>query len=60
MKIPTLVIHGMDDVAVLPSVLDGLDQYVKDLKIIKVEKASHWVMHDVPELIAKKIKENFI
>ncbi len=59
-KVPTIVIHGMDDVAVLPSVLDGLDEYVKNLKIVKVEKASHWVMHDVPELIAKNIKDYFI
>jgi pimeloyl-ACP methyl ester carboxylesterase len=59
-EVTTIVIHGMDDVAVLPSVLDGLDDYVKNLKIIKVEKASHWVMYDVPELIAKTIKENFI
>jgi pimeloyl-ACP methyl ester carboxylesterase len=59
-QVPTIVIHGMEDVAVLPSVLEGLDEYVKSLKIVKVEKASHWVMHDVPELIAKTIKENFI
>jgi epoxide hydrolase 4 len=59
-NVPTIVIHGMDDVAVLPSVLDGLEEYVKNLKIVKVEKASHWVMHDVPELIAKNIKDYFI
>jgi len=58
--VPTVVIHGMKDVAVLPSVLDGLDEYVKDLRIIKAENASHWVMHDVPELIVRTIKNFFI
>ena len=58
-KVPTIVIHGMKDVAVLPSVLDGLDDYVKDLAIIKAENASHWVMHDVPELIVDTITKFF-
>jgi len=58
-KIPTLVIHGMKDVAVLSSVLDGLSDYVKDLKIVRAENSSHWVMHDQPELVISSFKEFF-
>ena len=57
--VPTLVIHGMKDIAVLPSVLEGLEDYVSDLQIIRVENSSHWVMHDVPELIVSSFKEFF-
>ena len=57
--VPTLVIHGMKDVAVLPSVLDELSNYVSDLKVIRAENASHWVMHDVPELVISSFKEFF-
>ena len=57
--VPTLVIHGMKDIAVLPSVLDELSNYVSDLKVIRAENASHWVMHDEPELIVSSFKEFF-
>ncbi|NVM16348.1 MAG: alpha/beta hydrolase [Candidatus Lokiarchaeota archaeon] len=57
--VPTLVIHGMKDVAVLSSVLDGLSDYVNDLKIVRAENSSHWVMHDQPELVVSSFKEFF-
>lgn len=59
-EVPTVLIHGMKDIAVLPSVLDDLNEYVKDITIIKAENASHWVMHDVPELISRSIKKHFV
>jgi pimeloyl-ACP methyl ester carboxylesterase len=58
-EVPTLVIHGMKDVAVLSQVLDDLNQYVKNLKIVKSEKSSHWIMYDDPYLVISQIK-NFI
>lgn len=58
-NLPTLVIHGMKDVAVLPSVLEGLSEYVSDLKIIRAENASHWVIHDAPDLIVKTFMNFF-
>ena len=59
-KVPTVVIHGMKDVAVLPSILDDLPNYVQDLKIIRAENASHWVMHDDPNLVVSTIRDFFI
>jgi len=56
-EVPTLVIHGMKDNFVRPVVLEGLSEVVRDLKIIKVDKASHWVMHDAPEIVCSSIKE---
>lgn len=56
-EVPTLVIHGMKDNFVRPTILEGLSKYVKDLTIIKAEKSSHWVMHDEPEIVISSIKE---
>ena len=56
-EVPTLVIHGMKDNFIRPITLEGLSDYVKDLKIVKVENASHWVMHDAPELVSSSIRE---
>ncbi|MFW9939303.1 MAG: alpha/beta fold hydrolase, partial [Candidatus Thorarchaeota archaeon] len=58
-NIPTLVVHGMKDVAVLPSVLEELSEYVSNLKIFRVENASHWVIHDAPDEIIKFFMDFF-
>jgi len=42
---PTLVIWGMQDTALLPGNLDGLDAWVSDLTIEPIEEADHWVVH---------------
>jgi len=55
--VPTLVIHGMRDHAILPVTLEGLEDYVKDLKIIRSATGSHWMMDDKPELIISSIRE---
>lgn len=56
-KVPTLVMHGMNDIALTPKIVDGLEEYVKDLKIVKIENATHWVMKDAPEKVNSSIKE---
>ena len=58
--VPTLVIHGMKDIAILPGVLDGLEKYVKDLQILRPEDLGHSAMKEDPELVAKAFKEFFI
>jgi pimeloyl-ACP methyl ester carboxylesterase len=59
-KVPTIVIHGMKDVALLPSILDDLSKYVQELKIIRAENASHWILHDEPDLVVSTIRDFFI
>jgi epoxide hydrolase 4 len=49
--VPTLVIWGLKDTALLQGNLDGLDQYVKVLKIERVPEASHWVVHEQPATV---------
>ena len=56
-NVPTLVFHGMKDAALLPVILEGVERYVRDLKVLKIPNSSHWVMHEEPQLISTKILE---
>ncbi len=55
--VPTLVIWGEQDTALLTSNLDGLDQFVPDLTIRRIPDATHWVVHQKPELVNGYIRE---
>jgi pimeloyl-ACP methyl ester carboxylesterase len=56
-RVPTLVVWGMRDQALLPGNLDGLQVCVPDLRIERLPQASHWVMHEEPELLNRLIRE---
>jgi pimeloyl-ACP methyl ester carboxylesterase len=56
-SVPTLVIWGEADTALLPALLDGLDQYVEDLTIKRIPDGSHWVVHEQPEKVNNLIRD---
>jgi pimeloyl-ACP methyl ester carboxylesterase len=58
-RVPTLVIWGMRDSALLSGCLDGLEECVPDLKVVRVDDASHWIVHERPDLVNREI-ESFI
>lgn len=51
-RIPTLVIWGMRDPALLPVQLEGLEELVEDLQIDRVEDAGHFAPWEAPAEIA--------
>lgn len=53
---PTLVIWGMNDSALLPSQLDGLDAQVPKLTIVKID-AGHFVPWEKPEAVDDAIRQ---
>ena len=53
--VPTLVIWGERDQALLPALLDGLESYVPCLGVLRVPDASHWIVHEQPALVASAI-----
>lgn len=57
LEMPTLVIWGMKDSALLPVQLEGLDELVDDLRIVRVEDASHFVTWERPEAVTGAIRE---
>jgi pimeloyl-ACP methyl ester carboxylesterase len=55
-KVPTLVIWGMEDKALLPVQLEGLDELVDDLRIHRIPDAGHFVPWQKPEAVAEALK----
>lgn len=53
--IPTLVLWGMRDAALLPELVEGLEEYVPRLTLEKVPDASHWIVHEQPRLVAQRL-----
>ena len=49
--VPTLVLWGMQDRALLPSLLDGLEHWVPHLTLQRLEDASHWLVHEQPQRV---------
>ena len=52
---PTLVLWALDDSALLPGLLDGLDDYVPRLDVVKVPGATHWIVHEQPQRVIDEI-----
>lgn len=56
-RVPTLVIWGEKDTALLASNLDGLERYVPDLTIRRIPDGTHWVVREQPERVNACIRE---
>ena len=52
MRVPTTVLWGDADAALLPSLLDGLELFVRDLDLQRVAGATHWIIHEQPQRVA--------
>ncbi|MBU0669124.1 MAG: alpha/beta hydrolase [Alphaproteobacteria bacterium] len=48
LTIPTLVIWALDDIALPPENLEGLDEAVKDLTVVEVPDCGHFVPWEAP------------
>ena len=53
--VPTLVLWALQDSALLPGLLDDLERWVPHLTLERIERATHWVVHEQPERIARAI-----
>lgn len=54
--VPTLVLWGMQDTALLPVLLDGLPALVRDLDVVRIADAGHGVIHQQPDRVAAEIR----
>jgi len=55
-KVPTLVVWGMKDVALLPLQLDGLDRLVRDLTIVRLPDAGHFAPWEAAEEVVSALQ----
>lgn len=57
LTIPTLVIWAMDDLALPPENLEGLDQVIGDLTVVEVRDCGHFVPWEAPEKVNAAMDE---
>lgn len=50
-SVPTLVIWAIDDLALRPCLIEGLDEYVDDLTVVKVPDCGHFVPWEAPSAV---------
>ncbi|MFL6741318.1 MAG: alpha/beta fold hydrolase [Sphingomicrobium sp.] len=55
-EMPTLVIWGMRDSALLPVQLEGLDQVIDDVTIVRLPDASHFAPWEAPDQVAAALE----
>ncbi len=56
-RVPTLVIWGEKDQALLTGNLKGLEQVVPQLTVKRIPDGTHWVVHEKPELVNRTIRD---
>ena len=54
--VPTLVVWGMRDAALLPIQLVGLDELVEDLRIVRLPNAGHFAPWEAPDKVADALQ----
>ena len=55
-RVPTLVVWGERDIALPVSLLDGLEPFVPEMRVVRVPDATHWIIHERPELVIAEIE----
>jgi pimeloyl-ACP methyl ester carboxylesterase len=58
-RLPTLVLWAMDDIALPPALIDGLEAWVPNMQLERIPGASHWIVHEQPALVARAL-QNFL
>lgn len=56
-EVPTLLIWGERDAYLNPRLADGLEPWVRDLRVVRLPEASHWVQADAPERVSRLLVE---
>ena len=53
---PTLILWGEQDQAFVKENLDGVEEYVPDVRIKRFPDASHWLQHELPDAVNREIE----
>lgn len=54
---PTLVLWGEQDQAFVKENIDGIEEYVPDVRVKRFPDASHWLQHELPDEVNQQIDE---
>jgi pimeloyl-ACP methyl ester carboxylesterase len=56
-KVPTRIIWGENDKALPKTLLNGIEDFVADIRIEHIAEGSHWIIHEQPERINQLIRQ---
>jgi pimeloyl-ACP methyl ester carboxylesterase len=56
-NVPTLVIWGMQDIALPPGLIEGLEAYVPNLTLHEIDEGTHWLVHEQGMRVAGLMQE---
>jgi pimeloyl-ACP methyl ester carboxylesterase len=57
LKMPTLVVWGLEDSALLPVQLEGLHDLIEDLRLVTSPTAGHFITWEEPETVTGAIRD---
>ena len=55
-EVPTLLIWAEDDIALPKGLIDGIEAFVPNLRLVRVPGATHWIVHERPAFVASEIE----
>jgi pimeloyl-ACP methyl ester carboxylesterase len=55
--VPTMLLWGMKDFALVPGLTEGLDEWVPGIRVERNEESGHWVPEEKPGWVADKLRE---
>ena len=55
--LPTLVLWGLGDIALPPGLIEGLEEFVPQMQLERIEGATHWIVHEQPTLVIKHLEK---
>jgi epoxide hydrolase 4 len=58
-RMPHLLLWGLEDKALRPSCRHGLEDFCDDLTVIDVASADHWIVHQQPDRVVQAIRSFF-
>jgi pimeloyl-ACP methyl ester carboxylesterase len=53
---PALILWGEQEVAFMPGVLEGLEEFVPDVTVIGFPDSGHWIIHEQPRDLNREIR----
>jgi pimeloyl-ACP methyl ester carboxylesterase len=56
-KMPTLVVWAMDDLALRPSLIDTLGDFVDDLTLVRVPDCGHFITWEAPDAVNAAMRD---
>ncbi len=57
-RVPTTVLWGDRDRFLLPGCVEGIDEVVPGVRLIRHARGSHWFAHEFPDVVEHHLREH--